>query len=313
MPELSLGSLALPWLPAVVLAMALVVAVASRSTRRRKGVRVVVETAATAGAAPWKRALGASTSALRLGSLAALTIFVSGPRRTVDLPGDPARGVGMMVALDVSGSMGRMDADGMTRLQDAVAETRRFLQGRKGDRVGLVTFGAEALVRVPPTGDRRPLLDALASVKSGEDGDATAIGTALGLAAARLRALQARSKVIVLLTDGRSNAGALDPLTAARAASALGQKIYVVEVGGSAADASLLSRIARVGGGRRWVVADGAGAQAAYRDISALEPSTFPGPTRTASVPTAGWLLWLAAAMLLAERGLRGAGLGRIA
>ncbi len=324
-------SLALPWLPAVVLVLGAMVAVAALAGRRRWGVRVTLDglrgVRGTAGAevgavsgsragiraSRWRRALGSSPPGLRAGSLIALTLFVAGPRRTVELPGEPTRGVAMMIALDVSGSMAEEGTDGTPRLRDAVTETRRFLEGREGDRVGLVTFGAEALVRVPPTGDRRPLLDALASVRAGEDGDATAIGTALGLAAARLRTMEARSKVIVLVTDGQSNAGVLDPLTAARAAATLGQHIYVVDVGDTAPDDGLLDEIARVGGGHRWVASDRSGAQTAYGEISSLEPSSFPGAPRTDTVPAGHWLLWVAATLLLVERGLLATRLGRLA
>jgi Ca-activated chloride channel family protein len=301
-----------PWLLALVAVVGIAPAVSARIRRRRPGLRVTLQDADPVRAPRWKRALSGLPPLMRGGAVTALTLFVAGPVRVVPAPGDATRGVGVMIALDVSESMGDVGSDGATRLEDAEREIRRFLEGRDGDRVGLVTFGGEALVRVPPSNDRRVLDAALDLVRVGEEGDGTAIGTAVGFAAVRLRALDARSRVIILVTDGRSNAGVIDPLTAARAAAALGQRVYVVDVGGPDGGGALLANVARVGGGRRWAASDRRGAEAALREIGVLEPSAFPGPPRRVAVAAAAWLLWLAGALLLGERWLLAAGLGRM-
>jgi len=240
--------------------------------------------------------------------VACLTGVVSGPYRTVTVPGAPERGVAIVLAVDVSESMGDAGVDGRRKLDVAVAQARRFVTHREGDAIGLVTFGGEAVVRVPPTVDHAPVLDALGRLRAGELGDGTAIGTALGLAANRLRGVEGGFGAILLVTDGRSNAGPIDPVTAARAAAALGQHVYVVEVDDEARASSLLDRVASDGGGRRFEASDAAGMAQAYREIDQLEPSTFARAARTARVPGGLGLLWIALSLLVLERVARAYG-----
>ena len=146
-----------------------------------------------------------------------------------------SQGVDIILAIDTSGSMQALDFkknnDRVTRLtvvKDVVAE---FVKNREMDRMGMVVFGAEAFTQCPLTLDHNILLSFLNKLKIGMAGDATAIGSAIGISARRLKDLKSKSKVIILLTDGRNNSGNLTPLQAAEIAKTLGIKIYTVGVG----------------------------------------------------------------------------------
>lgn len=140
-------------------------------------------------------------------------------------------GVDIMLLLDISGSMRAEDFKPKNRLAVAKNTIAEFIKKRKHDRIGLVVFSAKAFTQCPLTLDYGVLLTFLDKVDFGMIEDGTAIGTAIAVAANRLRETKAKSKVIVLLTDGVNNQGEIDPITAAKAAQALGIKIYTVGVG----------------------------------------------------------------------------------
>lgn len=168
----------------------------------------------------------------------AITLFIiafarpqEGHKRTEIL----SQGVDIVLAIDTSGSMQALDfkKDGtqVTRLsvvKDVVAE---FVKNRETDRIGMVVFGANAFTQCPLTLDQNILLSFLNKLKIGMAGDATAIGSAIGISARRLKDLKSKSKVIILLTDGRNNSGAISPLQAAEIAKSLGIKVYTIGVG----------------------------------------------------------------------------------
>ena len=146
-----------------------------------------------------------------------------------------SQGVDIILAIDTSGSMRALDfkKDGerVTRLavvKDVVSE---FIENRESDRIGMVVFGAEAFTQCPLTLDQNILLSFLDKLKIGMAGDATAVGSAIGISVKRLKDLPSKSKIIILLTDGKSNAGKITPLQAAEIAKTFGIKIYTVGVG----------------------------------------------------------------------------------
>ncbi len=141
------------------------------------------------------------------------------------------RGVDIVVALDVSGSMAAEDFQPRNRLTVAKEVVAEFVQRRTTDRVGLVIFAAQPLTKVPPTTDTAVLLRQLDDVSLGLLPDGTAIGSGLATALNRLRKSQARSRVVVLVTDGSNNAGEIDPMTASDIAKALEVRVYTVLVG----------------------------------------------------------------------------------
>jgi Ca-activated chloride channel family protein len=147
-------------------------------------------------------------------------------------------GIDIVLVLDTSGSMQALDLDAdrpinrrRNRLQVAKEVVDEFVQGRINDQIGLVVFGSEAFTQCPLTLDHGIVATFLEGVEIGIAGDATAIGSALGTAVKRLRDSQADSKVIILLTDGRNNAGALSPQKAAEIAETFDIKVYTIGAG----------------------------------------------------------------------------------
>ena len=204
--------------------------------RRRRGGRVPFSFAHWGGKA-FHRKPGAR-AALRAGSLALfwtgfllLLLALAGPdridRRKVYL----SRGIDLVLALDISPSMSVQDMEAGNRFEAAREVIRRFVRGRGNDAVGLVTFGQEAALRVPPTQDHALLLQVLDSVRLMELGDGTAIGQGIALAALHLERTRGTERVIVLLTDGENNAGEISPDRAAGLARRLGCRIYTVGLG----------------------------------------------------------------------------------
>jgi Ca-activated chloride channel family protein len=162
--------------------------------------------------------------------------------------------IDILLVLDTSGSMDTEDynlgGQAASRLTVAKEVIARFVDERAGDRIGLVVFGEEAFTQVPLTRDHDALKDILRQVKIGMAGErATAVGDGVGIAMKRLEKLEAPSKVAILLTDGRSNAG-IEPMEAANAAKALGVRVYTIGVGSLAGDNTNSFLRLMSGGGR---------------------------------------------------------------
>ncbi len=144
-------------------------------------------------------------------------------------------GIDIMLCLDTSGSMQALDfkdkGQRADRLHIVTKVVSQFIRGRTNDRIGMVVFGQEAFTQCPLTLDYGVLLSLLDSVEIGMAGDSTAIGDALGISIKRLKDLKSKSKVIILLTDGRNNTGTLSPATAADIAKTYNIKVYTIGVG----------------------------------------------------------------------------------
>ena len=141
------------------------------------------------------------------------------------------QGVDIVVALDVSGSMAAEDFQPRNRLTVAKDTVAEFFGRRKSDRVGLVVFAGRSLTKSPPTTDTAVLLRQLEDVRLEMLPDGTAIGSGLATSLTRLRRSQAKSRVVVLVTDGANNAGEIDPATAADMAKAMEVRVYTILVG----------------------------------------------------------------------------------
>jgi len=145
-------------------------------------------------------------------------------------------GVDILLCLDTSGSMRALDftLDGapVTRLTAVQKVVSDFVKKREHDRIGLVVFGTHAFTQAPLTLDKGLLLTLIGRLESGMAGDSTAIGDALALAGKRLKDIAAKSKIIILLTDGRHNAGKMTPPQATSALASLDMRIYTIGVGG---------------------------------------------------------------------------------
>jgi len=255
---------------------------------------------------------------LGLRLLALTLVIVALARPQVALPGRPATsfGVDIVVALDISGSMGAQDFR-PNRLAVAKQVVGDFAEGRPADRVGLVLFAAYAFTRVPLTLDHPLLARQLDRVELGLIDDGTAIGDALATSLGRLADSPAASRVVVLLTDGVNNRGEIDPMTAADMAARAGVRVYTVGVGSgkpfyqveddpvfgrrqvrmeAKVDEALLNQVADRTGGRFFRARDADALREIYRRIDALEKSPL---TAHAPLRFSDRYAWLAAAGLL--------------
>ncbi|MCD4813500.1 VWA domain-containing protein [bacterium] len=161
-----------------------------------------------------------------------MTVAMARPQFGTTTEQISGKGVDVVVCLDTSGSMQSVDFKPQNRLGAAKEVAKIFIENRKRDRLGLVVFGGVAMTICPLTTDKRALLNLIDQVAIDMTGvDGTAVGMALATAAERLRESKAASKIIILLTDGRNNMGAIDPVTAAKAAAALGVKVYAIGAG----------------------------------------------------------------------------------
>ncbi|MGM0443649.1 MAG: vWA domain-containing protein [Fibrobacterota bacterium] len=168
---------------------------------------------------------------LRLGGLALLIIALARPREGSTSRVITSRGVDIMLALDVSPSMRGLDFQPDHRLAVAKEELQNFIDNRRHDRIGLTVFGGRAYTKCPLTLDYDILRDFITQVEFEEKEWGTAIGTAIATAANNLKESSAESRIMILLTDGASNRGEIQPREAAKAAATLGIKIYTIAVG----------------------------------------------------------------------------------
>jgi len=170
---------------------------------------------------PWARAL----------VLSFLVVAVARPRpgeREIEMTSE---GIDIVLALDISGSMKAEDFQPQNRLHVAKKAAATFIDGRPGDRIGLVVFAANSFTQCPLTTDHEVLKRLLDEVDFGDVKDGTAIGMGIVNAVNRLEDVPAKSRVVILLSDGQNNAGSVDPITAARLAQSVGVRIYTIGVG----------------------------------------------------------------------------------
>jgi Ca-activated chloride channel family protein len=168
---------------------------------------------------------------MRLVALALLGLALARPQTSSRDDTLELEGIDIVVTLDMSGSMEERDLV-PNRLEAAKTVIEDFIRRRPSDRIGVVIFGREAYTYTPLTLDHGTLLRMVADLRSGiVDGRGTAIGNGLGVALARLRKSDAKSKVIILLTDGDNNAGNISPTQAATFAQKMGVKIYTILAG----------------------------------------------------------------------------------
>jgi Ca-activated chloride channel family protein len=172
---------------------------------------------------------------LRILAIALLVIALARPQEGRKTSETLTPGVDIVLAIDTSGSMQALDfmrgEERINRLEVVKDVVRDFIRKRDTDRLGMVVFGGEAFTQAPLTLDHNILINFLDHLHIGMAGDSTAIGSALGISVKRLKDLKSKSKVIVLLTDGRNNAGNISPQQAAEIAATFDIKVYTVGVG----------------------------------------------------------------------------------
>lgn len=314
-----------PWL--LLLAVPAVLAAAAALWRPGGGRLDLPAGGKTRARRPSARARAARLAPpLALGlALCLIAAALARPQKVVRFAGGAGEGIDIVLSMDSSLSMNAVDFK-PTRLAAAKATARRFILGRTQDRIGLVTFGGAPLLLCPPTLDYDALLGRLDELESGMTrAEGTAVGDGLAAAVSRLKDSTAKSKVIILLTDGRSNTGAVDPLTAAKAAESFGIKVYAIGVAGKGdssmtiddprygrvtvpvtddLDEELLSEIARLTDGKAYRAQDGTELKSIFAAIDRLEKSKVDLPKLSVTGDFHGGLLIAALALLLLESAL---------
>ena len=254
---------------------------------------------------------------LRAAAFALAVVALARPQGVEEQSRTDAEGIDIMMAVDVSGSMLARDFK-PDRITAAKEVAGAFIADRFGDRIGLVAFAGEAFTQSPLTTDQGTLQTMLGRIRSGVIEDGTAIGNGLATAINRLRESDAKSKVIILLTDGVNNRGEMAPLMAADIAADMGIKVYTIGVGtrGKAPypvvdmfgnmsfqpmdveiDEPTLESIAERTGGKYFRATDKEKLQAIYDEINTLEKSKVEITDFT--VYHEEFLPWLLAAMAL--------------
>lgn len=251
-------------------------------------------------------------TALVLGVLA-----LARPQLVVEKGIAESRGIDVVLVLDISESMRQTDADGRSRLDAVRSVAREFMTRNSRDRIGIVAFKGQGYTLCPLTLDHRVagmLLDTVSHEVIDDEG--TAIGTAILVAVNRLRASESARKVMILFSDGVSNDGEVDPVTAASVAARYGVRIYAVGAGSgnttpSGLDEEQLRRVAGVAGGRYFRAGNAGSLAETFRTIERLEESTLSSPvsrqTRSLFLPllVLALLLFLCEAVLANTRLLR--------
>ena len=169
--------------------------------------------------------------AMKYAGLACLIFALARPQNSFHQSERSVSGIDIMMLLDVSASMNIEDLAERSRIDVAKDTMEGFVQGRQNDRIGFVMFSGEPLTLAPPTLDYGLLLRALHQASIGILKDGTAIGDGLALAVSHLRSSQAKSRVIILLTDGDNNLGQVDPATAGELAAGYGIRVYTIAIG----------------------------------------------------------------------------------
>jgi Ca-activated chloride channel family protein len=315
--------LANPWFLVLLLLLPLLL---GGRRRREAALRypslAVLRTIAPAGAGGRRAVLGA----LRALALVLLVVALARPQLGSAETRVHREGVDVILAVDVSGSMlaedFTLDNGRASRIDVVKSVVKEFVAARPEDRIGLVLFAARPYTQCPLTLDHGWLLQNLDQAKVGMIEDGTAIGSALATAVNRLRPSTARSKFVVLLTDGQNNAGRITPQTAAEAASAIGVKVYTVGAGtrGLAPyptqdffgnkvyrpmqvdiDETVLKKIAETTNGHYFRATDTASLRDVYKEIDRAEKTAFEAPEFLDYRELYPWLAWPALALVLAE------------
>ncbi len=258
----------------------------------------------------WKERFRHVPIILRSLAVALLIVALARPQSYSSGQDISTEGIDIVMALDISGSMISEDLK-PNRVEAAKHVIDKFIDGRPNDRIGLVVFARQAFTQCPLTIDHRVLKNLLAKVEPGMVPDGTAIGNGIADAVNRLKNGKAKSKVIILLTDGVNNSGEIDPLTAAEIAKTYGVRVYTIGVGteGEAPypvqtpfgiryqmmpvqiDEGLLQQIANITGGQYFRATDNRTLSNIYKKIDKLEKSKIEVTSyRNAAELFYGWL-----------------------
>ena len=242
------------------------------------------------GATSWKVYLRHVPFILRMAAVAVLIIILARPQSTNSWQNTSTEGIDIVLAMDISSSMLAQDLK-PNRLEASKDVAASFINGRPNDNIGLVVFAAESFTQCPLTTDHTVLLNLFKDIQPGIIQDGTAIGLGLANAVSRIKDSQAKSKVIILLTDGVNNEGEIAPVTAAEIAKTFGIRVYSIGVGtqGMAPypfqtafgvqyqdipveiDEATLKQVAATTGGQYFRATDNASLKEIYSEIDKME------------------------------------------
>jgi len=233
------------------------------------------------------------TAVLSWGGILFLGLALGGPALSIHEKVYQNRGADIIIVLDQSPSMAARDFPPNTRLDSAINMIKMFVSARKNDAVGLVGFGEEAVLKVPPTTDYKSFLSRLEGSAIMELGEGTAIGMGLAVAVLHLSESKAEQRVIVLITDGDNNAGEIQPEAAAAMAAQMGIRLYTIGIGGegkvpfqftdpvsgkqmsgvlnSQFNEDLLQQLAETGGGSFFKASSPGTLESIFRSIDSME------------------------------------------
>lgn len=265
---------------------------------------------------------------LRLLALSSLIVAMARPRK-VDISSQTksTKGIDIVMAIDVSGSMLAKDLS-PNRMEALKKVAENFVEGRPNDRIGLVVYASEAYTKTPVTSDKAIILQAIQSIKYDNVlQDGTGIGMGLTTAVNRLKDSKAKSKVIILMTDGVNNAGFIEPETASQIAKEYGIKVYTIGIGtnGNAMfpyayapnggflfrmmpveiDVNLLQTIARNTGGKYFRASSNSKLESIYAAINKLETTEIQELKFYDYDEKYRSFVWIAGILILLEFGLR--------
>lgn len=281
---------------------------------------------------------GGFLATLRWLALGLFIVALAQPQKTNNQTQIKASGIDIAVAVDLSGSMASLDfeVDGkrMSRIEMAKNVLKGFIEHRPGDNIGLIAFATDAYIVTPLTLDHSFVLQNLDRFNIDPydprnnliDGSRTAIGSGLGTAINRLRDRKAKSKIVILMTDGENNSGKVAPLVVAEAARSLGVKVYTIGVGmrGNAPmpgadifgrhilqpvpvdiDEDTLTKIADMTGGKYYRADNAERFQEIYKEIDKLEKSEAVVKKYTEYQELFGWVILTGMTVLLLEQLLK--------
>jgi Ca-activated chloride channel family protein len=325
-----------PWLLALVPVVLIITLLAERQSRAT-GIRFPTGRLLAGISDSFRVSLLRRLPLVRAASAVLLVLALARPQAVTEEKTTGTEGIDIVLCIDLSTSMLTEDfgtrQQRVSRIAAARDVMRDFVLARRNDRIGLVVFALDAYVVSPPTHDHQWLVENIGRLEPGVIDDGTAIGTGLMSALARLKGSTAKSRVVVLVTDGRNNAGDLSPDVAAEAARAMGVRVYSVGVGSKGKalyptagpegrtiyrpvqadlDEKTLEAIASRTGARYFRASDGDSLRRVYDEIDALEKSRIEQKVYRESDDLYPLFLLPAVALLMLEVFLRQTVLRRI-
>ncbi len=280
-----------PWFFSLLVIIPILIVWYVKRHDKRQGAIIISDITAK-GLSSWKTSFRYLPFVLRLLAITVIIFALARPQTKYEEQNAEGEGVDIVLCIDVSGSMTAQDFT-PNRLEAAKNVAIDFVNKRLTDRIGIVIFSGESFTQCPLTTDHGVLITAIQNIRNGLLEDGTAIGSGLGTSVDRLRTSKAKSKVIILLTDGENNGGLIDPKTAKEIAKAFSIKVYTIGVGTNgyapqpvqtpmgvvmqnakvSIDEGLLKEIAGETGGKYFRATDNATLAGIYDEINGLERS----------------------------------------